>query len=69
MPLVPLVHYLDLLAHSCNIRPKYSVKSDYQQLLETRQALSIFKNEEQWSSFKERSPDLDGAYNQNAKRY
>ena len=46
MPLVPLVHYLDLLAYSCNIRPKYSVKSDYQQLLETRQVLSIFKNEE-----------------------
>jgi hypothetical protein len=46
MPLIPLLHYLDLLAYSCNIRPKYSVKNAYQQLLETRQILSIFKKED-----------------------
>jgi hypothetical protein len=34
------------LAYSCNIRPKYSVKNAYQQLLETRQILSIFKKED-----------------------
>jgi hypothetical protein len=69
MPLIPLLHYLDLLAFSCNIRPKYSVKNDYQRLLETRQILSIFKNEDHWSAFKEKYPDVDGTYNLHAKRY